>query len=40
MTISYYSGTSGDAYNLGSDPGTPNLAEIAGDFAREGQASS
>jgi kumamolisin len=32
----YYTGTQGQVYNAGSGLGTPNLAELAADFAREG----
>jgi kumamolisin len=32
----YYSGTRGQIYNAGSGLGTPNLAKLATDFAREG----
>lgn len=33
----YYSGSHGQIYNAGSGLGTPNLARLAADFAREGR---
>ena len=35
----YYTGTGGQLYNVGSGLGTPNLAELASDFARFGGRS-